>query len=282
MSGVSSTSRSSVVVVDYFAGAVLKNCVTSLQREDPRGIVVVDNSTEGASAATLSGYDVSVVETMHNLGYGRAMNRGVAVAPHSEFLLLSNPDIEVHHGALSALERHLDDHPDVALVGPTILDAEGNTYPSIRVFPNVFLAGLHALCAPWWPNNPFTRRYRQPRRDGHIDWVSGACVLVRREAFQRVGGFDERYFMFAEDMDLCWRLQRSGYEIGHEHDAVITHIEGVSRRRAPRMMVRAHHFSAMRFEWRTSTGWRRLMAPLAIVVLGVRYLLVSSLSRFRS
>lgn len=279
---MSSESRSSAIVVDYFAGDVLANCVASLRRERPVGIVVVDNSTESASATTLADDEVEVVETMHNLGYGRAMNRGVAIAPPSEFLILSNPDIEVHAGAVATLEHHLDAHPDVALVGPTILDSEGNIYPSIRVFPNVVLAGLHALCAPWWPSNPFTRRYRQPRRDGRVDWVSGAFMLVRREAFQQVGGFDERYFMFAEDMDLCWRLQRAGYTIGHEPQAVITHIEGVSRRRAPRMMVRAHHLSAMRFEWRTATGWRRALSPLAIAVLGVRYLLVSGLSRRRS
>jgi N-acetylglucosaminyl-diphospho-decaprenol L-rhamnosyltransferase len=282
VSSVSTSSRSAAIVVDYFAGDVLANCIASLQREHLAAIVVVDNSTESASVATLGDADVTVVETMHNLGYGRAMNRGVAIAPPSEFLLLSNPDIEVHAGAVAALEHHLDSDPEVALVGPTILDSEGSTYPSIRVFPNVLMAGLHALCAPWWPSNPFTRRYRQPRRDGRIDWVSGAFVLVRREAFQQVGGFDERYFMFAEDMDLCWRLQRAGYAIGHESRAVITHIEGVSRRRAPRMMVRAHHLSAMRFEWRTATGWRRALAPLAIAVLGVRYVLVSSLSRRRS
>lgn len=277
-----SAHRTAAVVVDYYAGDVLVNCINSLQSEGLANIVVVDNSTESASARTLTNHDVQVVSTMHNLGYGRAMNRGVAFAAPSEFLLLSNPDIEVHVGAVESLESFLDDHPEVALVGPTIVDNDGSLYPSVRVFPNIFLAGLHALCAPWWPANPFTRRYRQPRRDGGIDWVSGAFFLVRRDAFQAVGGFDERYFMFAEDMDLCWRLQEAGYRIGFDGNAVVTHIEGVSRRRAPQMMIRAHHISAMRFEWRTARGPRRILAPVAIVVLGLRYVLVSTVTRVRS
>lgn len=277
-----SAPRSAAVVVDYYAGEVLVNCVNSLAGEALSAVVVVDNSTESATSQTLGAGEVRVVETMHNLGYGRAMNRGVAFLPPSEFLVLSNPDIEVHAGAVASLESYLDSHPNVALVGPTIIDSDGELYPSVRVFPNVFLAFLHAICAPWWPGNPFTRRYRQPRRDGQIDWVSGAFFMVRRDAFQAVGGFDERYFMFAEDMDLCWRLHAAGYDIGFDEQAVVTHIEGVSRRRAPQMMVRAHHISAMRFEWRTARGLRRALAPIAIVVLGVRYVLVSTLGRLRS
>ena len=272
--------RTVAVVVDYYAGELLRDCVASLQSDGVSQVVVVDNSTEGATREVL-GDHAEVIETMHNLGYGRAMNRGVAFASPSEFLLLSNPDIAVHPGALAALERHLDSNPQTALVGPTIVDGNGEIYPSIRVFPNLFLAGAHALFAPLWPQNPFTRRYRAPRRDGGVDWVSGAFFLVRRDAFQSVGGFDERYFMFAEDMDLCWRLRRAGYGIDHEVDAVVTHIEGVSRSRAPRMMVRAHHISAMRFEWRTSSGLRKALAPVAIAVLGVRYVVVSFLNLFR-
>lgn len=276
------SSRTVAVVVDYYAGDVLRNCVTTLQRERPLAVVVVDNSTESATAQTLRNEDVTIVETLHNLGYGRAMNRGVAFAPASEFLILSNPDIEVHEGAVASLERFLDRHPGVALVGPTIVDSDGTLYPSVRVFPNIFLASLHAVCAPWWPNNPFTRRYRRPRRDGRIDWVSGAFFMVRREVLQDVGGFDERYFMFAEDMDLCWRIAAAGHEIGFDAAAVVTHIEGVSRKRAPQMMIRAHHISAMRFEWRTARGLRRILAPVAIAVLGLRYALVSVLARVRS
>jgi N-acetylglucosaminyl-diphospho-decaprenol L-rhamnosyltransferase len=188
--------------------------------------------------------------------------------------LVSNPDVVVHEGAVLALVAYLDEHQNVAIVGPQIIRPDGSVYPSQRVFPNFWLAGLHALLAPLWPGNPFTRRYRSPRKDGSIDWVSGAFFLARRDLFEEVGGFDERYFMFAEDMALCWQMRAHGYDVAATPDALITHIEGVSRARVPREMLIAHHRGAMRFEWQTSSGWRRVLAPLATLVLGLRLCVV--------
>ena len=206
------------------------------------------------------------------------MNRGVAFAGECRYLVLSNPDVLVHPHAVERLVSYMDTHPDVGIAGPTIVDSTGATYPSIRIFPNVLLAGLHALLVPLWRGNPFTKRYRSPGRNGHVDWVSGAFFITRTTAFQAVGGFDERYFMFAEDMDLCWRLQAAGWRIAVVPEATVTHIEGVSRARAPRAMVRAHHASALKFEARTARGVRRLLLPLAAMVLGSRYLVLSIVS----
>jgi N-acetylglucosaminyl-diphospho-decaprenol L-rhamnosyltransferase len=198
----------------------------------------------------------------------------VALARPSTYVLVSNPDVVVHVGAVKALVDYLDRHPKVALVGPSILRPDGTVYPSQRVFPNIWLAGAHALLSPLWPGNPATTRYRSTRPDGTVDWVSGACFLVRRSAFELVGGFDERYFMFAEEMALCWQLREHGFSVAATDDAVVTHIEGVSRARAPRAMLIAHHRSALRFEVQTARGWRRALVPLAAVVLSIRLLLV--------
>ena len=266
------------VVVDYFAGEDLATCIDSLRLEGIERIVVVDNSTEGASTAALRGRDVVLVDTQVNAGYGRGMNRGVAFAGECEYLVLSNPDVQVHAHAVERLVAYMNDHLDVGIAGPTIVDSAGATYPSVRIFPNVVLAGLHALLAPLWGNNPFTKRYRSPGRNGQIDWVSGAFFVARTAAFQAVGGFDERYFMFAEDMDLCWRMHEAGWQVAVVPEATVTHIEGVSRARAPRAMVRAHHASALRFEARTARGGRRLLVPLAALLLGVRYIILSIIS----
>jgi len=268
----------SAVVVDFFAGDDLVSCVDSLRLEGIEQIIVVDNSTEGASATALMGRDVVLVDTQVNAGYGRGMNRGVAFAGDCEYLILSNPDVRVHPHAVARLVSYMDEHHDVGIAGPTIVDSSGATYPSVRIFPNVLLAGLHALLAPLWSNNPFTKRYRSPGRNGQVDWVSGAFFITRTAAFQAVGGFDERYFMFAEDMDLCWRLQSAGWLVAVVPEATVTHIEGVSRARAPRAMVRAHHASALRFEARTARGIRRLLLPLAAILLGLRYLALSIFS----
>jgi N-acetylglucosaminyl-diphospho-decaprenol L-rhamnosyltransferase len=258
------------VIVDFHAGQALDDCVDSLHANGVTDIVVVENGDEGSTLPSLSGQHVVLVVPKLNLGYGRGVNRGVAATPARRYLLVSNPDVVVHDGAVAALVGFLDQHPNVAIVGPQIVRPDGSVYPSQRVFPNFWLAGLHALLAPLWPANPFTRRYRSPRKDGSVDWVSGAFFLARRDLFEEVGGFDERYFMFAEDMALCWQMRAHGHDIAATPDALVTHIEGVSRARASREMLIAHHRSAMRFEWQTASGWRRVLAPIATLVLGLR------------
>ena len=262
------------VIVDFHAGQALDDCVDSLHANGVTDIVVVENGEEGSTLPALSGQHVVLVVPKLNLGYGRGVNRGVAAAPVRRYLLVSNPDVVVHDGAVSALVDFLDEHPNVAIVGPQIVRPDGSVYPSQRVFPNFWLAGLHALLAPLWPGNPFTRRYRSPRKDGSVDWVSGAFFLARRDRFEEVGGFDERYFMFAEDMALCWQMRAHGHDVAATPDALVTHIEGVSRARVSRAMLIAHHRSAMRFEWQTASGWRRVLAPIATLVLGLRLCVV--------
>jgi N-acetylglucosaminyl-diphospho-decaprenol L-rhamnosyltransferase len=262
------------VIVDFHAGQALDDCVDSLHANGVTDIVVVENGDEGSTLPALSGQHVVLVVPKLNLGYGRGVNRGVAAAPARRYLLVSNPDVVVHEGAVAALVAFLDEYPNVAIVGPQIVRPDGSVYPSQRVFPNFWLAGLHALLAPLWPSNPFTRRYRSPRKDGSVDWVSGAFFLARRDRFEEVGGFDERYFMFAEDMALCWQMRAHGHDVAATPDALVTHIEGVSRARASREMLIAHHRSAMRFEWQTASGWRRVLAPIATLVLGVRLCVV--------
>jgi len=258
------------VVVDYHAGDALAACIDSLHANGARDIVVVENGEVDSSAPALDGRDVVLVEPRRNLGYGRGVNRGAAATGPARYLLVSNPDVVLHEGAVAAMLSYLDAHDDVAVVGPQILRPDGTVYPSQRVFPNIWLAGAHALLAPLWPDNPVTRIYRSPRSDGTVDWVSGACFLVRRDVFEEIGGFDERYFMFAEDMALCWQVRALGYGVASTAEAVVTHVEGLSRQRASRSMILAHHASALRFEFQTARGLRRALAPLAALVIGAR------------
>jgi N-acetylglucosaminyl-diphospho-decaprenol L-rhamnosyltransferase len=271
------TARVGAVVVDYHAESALTRCVESLRLNGVEEIVVVENGTPGSTASVLAGDGVRLVEPGLNLGYGRGANRGVAQISDKELILIANPDVIVHHGAVAALVAALDAEPTVALVGPQIRRPDASVYPSHRVFPNFWLAGLHALLAPVWANNPATRRYRSRHEDGSVDWVSGACFMVRARAFEDVGGFDERYFMFAEDMTLCWDLRQRGWGVAAVDEAVVTHVEGLSRQRATRSMVWAHHRSALRFEMHTARGVRRALVPLAALVLGLRLVVVAVL-----
>jgi N-acetylglucosaminyl-diphospho-decaprenol L-rhamnosyltransferase len=256
------------VVVDYHAGPALTGCIESLHANLVTNIVVVENGLAGSSPPALGGRDVVLVEPGQNLGYGRGVNRGAAATGPAKYLLVANPDLVIHEGAVAVMVAYLEAHPDVAVVGPQIQRPDGSIYPSHRVFPNLWLAGAHALLESPWPENPATRIYRSPRPDGTVDWVSGACLLIRRDVFEEIGGFDERYFMFAEDMALCWQVRERGYTVAGVQDA--THIEGLSRQRASRVMIIAHHKSALRFEMQTAKGIRRLLVPLATLVLGLR------------
>ena len=126
------------------------------------------------------------------------------------------------------------------------------------------------------PDNRFTRNYQRSDLDAAgeptltVDWVSGACFLVRREAFEEVGGFDESYFMYAEDVDLCWRLGRAGWRVAYAPSAEVTHLQGRSTDRHPYRMILEHHRSLLRFASRSSEGWRRALLPLVAVGIAVR------------
>ncbi len=261
----------SAVIVDYHAFDVLSGCVESLRENGVADIVVVENGEAGSTPRDIL-KGATLVEPGVNLGYGRGVNRGAAATTTTPYLLVSNPDVVLHDNAVSRLVQALESSPSAGVAGPRIRRPDGTVYPSHRVFPSVLLAGVHALLAPVWPSNPATRRYRSRHADGTVDWVSGACFLIRRDVFERIGGFDERYFMFAEDMALCWEVGRAGYAVLAVDEAEVTHVEGVSRGRATRSMVWAHHRSALRFEVQSAQGWRVLLLPLAGFVLGLRLL----------
>ena len=279
-----------VVVVDHDTGSLLSACVRTLLDDGAGSVVVVENGAPGSATAALApllaerpAAAVTVVVPGRNLGYGPGVNRGLAalggLSPSPKWVLVSNPDLRLHAGALAELRRALEDRPAWAMVGPRIYTEEGEVYPSVRRFPSFVDAAGHALFALFNPENRFTRRYNPgpPEGDAVVDagWISGSCFLARREALEELGGFDEAYFMYAEDMDLCWRAHHAGWGVGYTGAASVTHVQGVSTARHPYQMMMAHHRSALRFTFRTTTGWRRAALPLAAAVLGVRMVIAT-------
>ncbi len=273
------------VVVDHDAGPLLQRCVRSLLDDGATPVVVVENGAAGSAGAALAELvaargapPVHIVRPGRNLGFGAGVNRGLAAlageSSPPEWVLVSNPDLVVHTGALRAMRDGLESHPAWAVVGPRIFTEAGEVYPSVRSFPSFTDAAGHALLALFNPENPFTRRYNPGSPEGDIvtaaGWVSGSCFLARRSALEELGGFDEAYFMYAEDMDLCWRAHDAGWGVGFTGTAEVTHVQGVSTARHPYRMMVAHHRSALRFTFRTTKGWRRAALPLAAVVLGAR------------
>lgn len=264
------------VVVNYNAKEHLLSCVGSLLAEGVAPVVVADNgSTDGSEMALLERYpEAKWVPTGANLGYGTAANIGAAVVD-SRYLLICNPDVVMGQGSVTRLRTFLEGRPDVALVGPRIHGSDGALYPSARRFPDLLEAFGHGILGQFWVGNPFSRRYRMEDWDHanarEVDWVSGACFLARRSAWDAMGGFDRAYFMYMEDVDLCWRLAKAGWSVAYEPAAEVIHAQGVSADRTPYRMLFAHHVSMWRFARRTEKGKRRWLLLLVMAGLAVRF-----------
>jgi N-acetylglucosaminyl-diphospho-decaprenol L-rhamnosyltransferase len=236
--------------------------------------VVVDNASRDESADVARALGLKVIENSANEGYARAMNAGAA-ASSSDWVLALNPDTRLAPGSLSRMLATGEDDPATGCVGPDLRNLDGTAYPTGRRFPSLVVGGLHALLGTVWPGNPATRHYHMAGTDRSrpvtVDWVSGACMLLRRQAFETVGGFDGGYFMYFEDMDLCLRLARAGWRVVFDPGARVEHLVGGSTRKAPYRKVLNHHRSTLRFYCRRfARDPRILLAPLVAAGLVVR------------
>ncbi|MDK8450780.1 glycosyltransferase family 2 protein [Corynebacterium mastitidis] len=271
-----------VITVTFSPGRHLRALLDSLGEATrrPTHVVLADNgSTDGApQACRVPG--VELLDTGGNLGYGRAINAAVRhlaarrdrgeIDP--EFFLVVNPDVEFTPGAIDALLDCARRRPGAGAVGPLIRQPDGSAYPSARAIPSLRTGVGHALLGGVWSGNPWTRRYKAGEEMGaerRAGWLSGSCVLLRWADFEAIGGFDERYFMYMEDVDLGDRLARAGRDNVLCPNAVIEHDQGHVARRYSAVTVPAHHASAYRFLADRLPGrWR---APVrAALWLGLR------------
>jgi GT2 family glycosyltransferase len=218
----------SLILVSYRSREPLLACLRAL-RTDARaaGIrtetVVVDNDSRDGTLEALAAEfpDARLIANRENVGYARAVNQGLA-ATGAPFALVLNPDCTVQAGALRALLDHAAAHPGAGLVGPKILNPDGSLEYSARSFPDhlTFLFNRYSLLTRLFPGNRFSRRYLLTDWDHasvrEVGWISGACMLARRTAVEQVGGMDEAFFMFNEDVDWCRRMKPAGWAVTYE------------------------------------------------------------------
>ena len=275
------TPRVSAIVVSYEAQDSLGACLASLREPGGPGLetIVVDNASRDGSADLVARAhpDVRLVRNRSNVGFGRACNQGAALASAPDLLFL-NPDARLTSGALDALVRALDEDPGVGVVGPRTLNDDGT--PQLSFGPAL---GLVAE----WRQRRLVRgvRERDPeilRRveamtnaPGEPDWVSGSCLLVRRSAFERVGGFDEAFFLYEEDVDLCVRVRAAGWRVRFEPRAVVRHALGRSMARNPSRAHIEYHRSHLHY-------YPKHNGALATAVLRAAMALRALSSLFRS
>ena len=263
-----------VVTVTYSSGTHLDRFLSSLTvaTDLPLRVVIADNgSVDGAPEEAVERYPgTELLRTGGNLGYGTAVNRGVAtVAPDREYVLVANPDVVWGPGSIDALLEAARRWPGAGTLGPLIRDPDGAVYPSARHLPSLVRGGMHAVVGFAWKANPWTKSYRQEHTEPSerpVGWLSGSCLLLRRKAFDAIGGFDERYFMYMEDVDLGDRLGRAGWLNVYVPGSEILHDKGHSTGREPDRNLRAHHDSTYTYLSDRHPQWWQ--APLRWTIKG--------------
>jgi len=232
----------SVIIVSWNACSYLRNCLVSIQEtggELLHEIIVVDNaSTDGSAEMVAKEFpDVVLIQSGENLGFARANNIGIKRAT-GKYLALVNSDVIVHKGCFQALARFLDDNPKAGLIGPHVVGGDGLLQRSCRRLPTVWntICRVLALDSTFSQYSLFSgREMRHWRHDNQaeVEVISGCFWLARRTAVEAVGGLDERFFFYAEDVDWCQRFGASGWKVVFVPSASATHFGGASSSNAP-------------------------------------------------
>jgi N-acetylglucosaminyl-diphospho-decaprenol L-rhamnosyltransferase len=259
--------RLTVVVVTYNSAADIGACldaVTAAAAATAHDIVVVDNaSADGTAALVRSRWPhARVLDAGGNLGFSRANNLGIR-ATSGELVLLLNPDTVPGAGSIDRLVEVLDAQPDVAVAGPRLVDAAGRAELSFGAMIGPLAELRQKLLtrghARGWPIVA-ARVERASRQASFPDWVSGACLLIRRADLERAGLLDERYFLYTEDVDLCAAVRVRGRLVRFSPEAEVVHARGASRASSPGPAEQAYRRSQLAFYRKHHPRWAPVLA----------------------
>jgi N-acetylglucosaminyl-diphospho-decaprenol L-rhamnosyltransferase len=240
-----------IIIVSYNCRDALSECLRMLTAQgDAPPIIVVDNaSTDGS--ADMAAHDfpsIHLIRNTRNCGFAAACNQGIG-ASNTDFILLLNPDTLLECTELQKLHNAMNSRPNVGACGPRILNVDGSLQPSCRTFPTFWAMvcdeiGLGRLL-------PHSRLFATYRMSGwahnetrEVDQLMGSCLLLRRAALEAVGPLDERFFLYFEEVDLCWRLWQAGWRVLFVANATVTHVGGVSSR-ADRPTALHHRYRSL-------------------------------------
>jgi len=241
----------SIIIVNYNVRNLLKKCLESIfnfQKALSFEVLVIDNHSEDESGRMIKEHfpQVKLIENKKNRGFSAGCNQGIRES-RGRYVLLLNPDTEFTPGGVTAMVKFMEDHPRVGVCGPRMTDPRGKVHPSCRSFPSYLTAisSSQSILTRLFPRNPLSRRYllkdKNTGQKREVDWVSGSCLLTKREVFERVGLLDESFFMYVEDVDFCYRARKRGFSVYYFPEVrVIHHIARSTRKRGLRMKVEHH------------------------------------------
>ncbi len=259
----------SVIIVSWNVRALLRQALASLYASwGPRPgleVIVVDNaSTDGSAALVAADFpQVRLIANATNRGFTGGNNQGLDVA-RGDYLLVLNPDTEIIGDALQQLVDYLDAHPDVGMVGPQLLNPDGSVQSSRRRLPTLPILFLESTWLQWLAPRRLLRRYyvadRPADREQPVDWITGAAMATRRAVWEQVGGFDEGFFMYSEELDWCRRIGAAGWRVVYLPSAQIIHHEGKSSEQV--VLARHIHFQTSKIRYTRKyhgAGWAALL-----------------------
>jgi GT2 family glycosyltransferase len=254
-SGSTDQAALDIVIVSFRSRDLLGRCLRSLELNPgsaPTTVQVVDNASGDGTAelVTREFPEVRLRASDRNVGFAAASNLGIG-AGTAPYVLLLNPDTVVEQGCLDRLLAVMDARPEVGISGPRLVREDGELdHAAKRTFPTPASAlGYFSGMARWSRSDGALARYTAPGvASGPVDAVNGAFMLIRRAVLEQIGGLDEGYWMYMEDLDLCYRASRGGWTVWYEPSATATHVKGGSsgRIRGPRL-VYAFHYGMYRF-----------------------------------
>ena len=222
----------SISVISWNTRDLLRDCLKSIYSRAPKAsfeILVVDNeSSDGSQEMIREKFpQIRLIENKNNLGFARANNQAIKRSS-GKYELLLNPDTLVLENALEIMMDFMEKNPRVGMCGCRLLSEDGSVQPSCGRFPGLFTVFLHMTKLNYfYPGNRFSRRFMgaglEEGEAREVDWVTGACLLVRRQAVEEIGLLDERFFMYCEDLDWCRRMKNAGWKICYLPRAKVIH-----------------------------------------------------------
>ncbi len=232
----------SIVIVSWNVKDLLRRCLVSILEALELGqarslvseVIVVDNASSDGSPEMVQAEfpQIRLIANEQNEGFTKGNNQGIA-ASDGRFILLLNPDTEVVEDALGRMVTYMEEHPEVGALGPQLLYPDGRVQFSRRRFPELRTAFVEStFLQPWFADSGTLKRYhvldRSDDQTQEVDWLVGACLMVRRTAVEEVGLLDERFFMYSEEMDWCYRARQQGWKVVYLPEARVIHHEGKS------------------------------------------------------
>ena len=273
----------SVVIVNWNTGDLLAQCLASLRHARPAlslELIVVDNASTDGSAHGFpqEGDGLRLITHTSNLGFARACNRGIRES-RGRYILLLNPDTRVLPGSLEAMLVFMDAHPEAGAAGPALLNPDGSLQPSGGRFPSLRgLLAIHPIIARFFPAPEDPLRRRDFSRVAEVEEVSGACLLIRRSAWEAVGPLDEAFFLYFEEVDWCLRLTRQGWKVYYVPQARVIH--HWRSRTDPDPQAQLYHLRSQRYYVRKHFGRGPFLLLTAVCLVVHTCLLAMGLIRW--